>query len=66
MMDVSTAAYFLGTSPKAVRAKVERRLIPFRRCAGRIVFLRRELEAWMDALDGCPLDEALVNVRERQ
>jgi hypothetical protein len=65
MMDVATAAYFLGTTPKAVRTKVERRLIPFRRCVGRIVFLRHELESFMNALEGCPLDEALANVKER-
>lgn len=65
MMDVATAAHFLGTTPKAVRAKVDRRLIPFRRCAGRIVFIRKELEEFLNALYGCPLDEALANVRER-
>ena len=64
-MDVASAAAFLGESEKAVRAQVARRLIPFRRCGGRIVFLRYELEAFLNALEGCPLEEALLNVKER-
>jgi hypothetical protein len=65
MMDVATTAYFLGTTPKAVRTKIERRLIPVRRCGGRIVIIRHELEEFMNALEGCPLEEALANVKER-
>lgn len=33
---------------------------------GRIVFLRSELEAWLASLEGCPLNEALANMKERQ
>jgi hypothetical protein len=65
-LDVRGGAAFIGMSEKAIRGKVDRRLIPFRRLGGRIVFLRHELEAWLIALDGCPLDEALTNARERQ
>ncbi|MEK6801909.1 MAG: helix-turn-helix domain-containing protein [Nitrospirota bacterium] len=64
-LDVRAAAAFLGISEKAMRARVTRRLVPFRRLGerGRIVFLRAELEAFLSALDGCPLDEALANLR---
>lgn len=65
VMDVTTAASFIGTTEKAIRGQVSRRLIPFRRLNGRIVFLRSELETWLTSLDGCPLDEALANAKER-
>jgi hypothetical protein len=66
MLSVGVAASFIGESEKTIYGQVARRLIPFRRCGGRIVFLRHELEAWMNALEGCPLEEALANVKERQ
>ena len=64
-LDVREGAAFVGISEKAMRGKVERRLIPFRRMSGRIIFIRSELEAWLDSLEGCLLDEALANVKER-
>lgn len=66
LMDVYTAASFVGVTEKGIRGKVSRRLIPFRRLGGRVVFIRAELESYLSALDGCPLDEALANMRERQ
>ncbi len=65
VMDVMAAATFIGTTEKTIRGQVGRRLIPFRRLGGRIVFIRSELEAWLTSLDGCPLDEALANMKER-
>ena len=65
LMDVHTAASFVGVTEKDIRGKVSRRLLPFRRLGGRIVFIRRELESYLSALDGCPLEEALMNMRER-
>ena len=66
MLDLHGGAEFCGWTEKAMRGKVERRLVPFRRVGGRIVFIRRELEAFMTALPGCSLDEALSNVHARQ
>jgi hypothetical protein len=65
-LDVRSGAAFVGISEKAIRGRVERRLIPFRRMSGRIIFLRSELESWLNSLEGCPLEEALANVKERQ
>jgi hypothetical protein len=45
---------------------IERRLIPFRRLGGRIVFLRSELDAWLQALPGCAPGEARRNAEERR
>jgi|JI10StandDraft_1071094.scaffolds.fasta_scaffold1763054_2 hypothetical protein len=65
VMDVTAAAGFIGTTEKTIRGQVSRRLIPFRRLGGRIVFVRQEIEAWLASLEGCRLDEALANMKER-
>ena len=65
-LDVRSAAALIGGSEKQTRALVERRLIPFRRLGGRIVFLRTELEQWLASLDGCTLEEAKETLRVRQ
>jgi len=65
-LDVRHAAALLGLSEKATRARVARRLIPFRKLGGRVVFLRIELEAWLSSLPGCTATEARANVEQRQ
>lgn len=66
VLDVRTAAAFLGTTEKTVRGMIERKLIPFKRCGARIIFIRAELEAWLSGLDGCSLDEARSNLEARR
>ena len=65
ILDLATAAAFLGLTHKTLRARVARRMVPFRRWGGRICFLRSDLIAFITALDGCQLDEALTNERDR-
>lgn len=65
ILDVSAAAVFLGISEKGLRARVARRMIPFKRWGGRVCFLRAELLDFLRSLDGCRVDEALQNGRER-
>jgi hypothetical protein len=66
LLDVRRAALFLGLSEDALRARVARRVVPFRRLVGRVVFLRSELEQFVATLPGCSLDEALREVAERK
>ena len=65
-VDVRGASVFLGGTEKQTRGLVERRLIPFKRLGGRIIFLRAELEAWLSNLDGCTLAEAKTNLEMRR
>jgi len=58
-LDTKTAAEFLGRSPAAVRNLVMRRAIPFRKPGGRLVFLRSELERWIQTAPGLTLTEFL-------
>ncbi len=65
MMDVERGAAFLGLPPKGIRARAERGIIPYRRLGGRLVFLKTELEEFLQALDGVNLHQALGNLTER-
>ncbi len=65
ILDVASAAVFLGISEKSLRARVARRMIPFRRWGGRVCFLRSELLEFLHSLDGCRVDEALQSGRGR-
>ena len=65
LLDVRGAAALLGTTERALRARVSRRVVPFRKFSGRIVFLRTELEQFLTNLPGCSLDEARENLALR-
>lgn len=63
MLDVAGAADFIGVTPNGIRARVARHRIPYRRDHGRIVFLKAELEVFMQALPvGCSVEDALACV----
>src|SRR5262245_23852843 len=66
VLDVAAGAAFLGTTEKAVRARVARRLLPHRRLNGRVVMLRGELLAFLDALPGISTVQALANIAQRE
>jgi excisionase family DNA binding protein len=51
-LNTNEAALFLGRTPKAIRRMVDRGQIPFRRWGKRIVFVREELEEFVNALPG--------------
>lgn len=61
VLDVAACAAFLGTTEIAIRARVRRRQLPFRRFGRRIVFLRAELTAYLAALPGCRPPETLLD-----
>ena len=65
LLDVATAAALLGTTPKGIRARIARRTIPFKRLGGRLVFIRAELESFVENLDGCSVSEARANLESR-
>ena len=65
-LDVSSTAEFFGMTEKGIRKRVERRMIPFRKWGGRIVFVKEELEKFVDSLPGCSLDEAQINEEKKR
>jgi len=57
LLDVRAAAAFLGVTEKMLRARVARHQVPFRVWGGRVVFVRAELDRFLDQLPGCSLNE---------
>jgi len=49
-------ADFLGKTPGAIRNLVMRRLIPYRKPGGRLIFLRSEIEKWVEKAPGLKLE----------
>ena len=57
VLDTARVAKLIHRTPGAVRALVMRRRIPFRKPGGRLVFIKREIEAWIDMSPGVRLDD---------
>lgn len=56
-LSTEECAEFLGRSPGAIRNLVMRRAIPYRKPGGRLMFLRTELQAWVESAPGVRLEE---------
>jgi predicted DNA-binding transcriptional regulator AlpA len=66
LLDVNQVAALLNISSKAVRCRIEQRLLPHRRWGGSVIFLRAEIEHFfIKALPGVTLDEARANTEAR-
>jgi len=52
VLTVEDVAILLGRTPKAVRRMVERGQLPYRKLGRRVLFLRAELEEFLNALPG--------------
>lgn len=61
VLDVAACAALLGMTEKAIRLRVDRRQLPFRRFGRRIIFLRSELLRYLDTLPGCRPQETLLD-----
>lgn len=51
-MSTKDAGAYLDRSPGAIRNLVNRRAIPFRKVGGRLLFLRSEIDRWIDQAPG--------------
>jgi excisionase family DNA binding protein len=56
-LSTEECAELIGRSPGAVRNLVLRRRIPFRKPGGRLLFLRSELERWIDHSPGVKIED---------
>jgi len=65
-LNVRQVAIWLGWSEKKVRSHVERQTIPYRKIGGRIVFIRSDLENFLNFLPGISVEEATKNLERRQ
>jgi hypothetical protein len=65
LRDIPSQARWEGVTDKAVRSRVARGLIPYRRLGGRIVFLADEVDAFLRQLPGVTAEQALENCVRR-
>ena len=65
ILDVAMQARGWGITEKALRSQVARKLIPYRRLGGRIVFLRDEVAAFLRQLPGVTAEQAIENIAAR-
>lgn len=67
LLDVRACASFLGCSERTVRSWVRRGLLPYRqtRKQTRVMFVRAELERFVEQLPGVSMRDALANHRAR-
>ena len=56
-LNTAEAGELIRRSPPAMRNLVMRKQIPFRKVAGRLVFIRSELEKWVEGSPGVRLEE---------
>lgn len=66
LLDVATASALLGCSERSLRARVRRKLVPYRKLDQRVVFRRDELQQFIDDLPGCSLEQARENAAARR
>lgn len=66
LLDVRRAAAILGETENALRARVARRTVPYRKLGGRIVFIRAELERFIEKLPGVTAETALRAIAGRR
>lgn len=57
IMNTEEVGEFLGRTPGAIRNMTMRKVIPFRKASGRLVFFRREIVAWIDQSPGVHLED---------
>jgi len=65
LLDVTSAAKLLGLTPKALRRRIDRRTIPFKKLGRRIMFVQEELWEFIATLEGCSCEEANTNLTQR-
>jgi hypothetical protein len=67
VLDAAAAAKHYGGTERLWYSRAARRLVPFRKWGGRLVFLRSELDRFFsESLSGCSLEEAQANDMARR
>lgn len=58
-LTVPQAATYLGLTERALWKRIARQEVPYRRWSGRVLLIVKELDAFIAALDGCSVAQAL-------
>jgi hypothetical protein len=65
-LDIDQLSNYIHRSKGAIRNLVLRRAIPFRKPAGRLIFLKEEIDQWVHNAPGKKLDEILDNQWDKE
>ncbi len=65
-LTVAEAAERLGITERAVRQRINRKQLPFRRMNRRVFVPEDDLNRFLEALPGCSVEEALEEMELRQ
>jgi excisionase family DNA binding protein len=65
-MTVDELALYIKRSRGAIRNLVLRRVIPYRKPAGRLIFLKEEIDQWVQDAPGKKLEEIQNNLWDRE
>jgi excisionase family DNA binding protein len=57
VFSVKQAAEFLGCSQQAIYKMVYRKRLPHRRLGGKVIFLKKEIEQYLNQLPGLTVEE---------
>jgi hypothetical protein len=62
-LGVKEAAAYLNWTEQALRARIARRQVPFRRLGSRIIFIPRELDQFLAVLEGVSVEQAVERMK---
>jgi predicted DNA-binding transcriptional regulator AlpA len=65
-MDIEELSSYLKRSKGAIRNLVLRRAIPYRKPAGRLIFLKEEIDQWVQMAPGKSLEEIKNDLCEKE
>jgi len=66
LMDVRACSELIGGTEDQIRSRAAHGLLPYRKWAGRVVFLRPEIMEFLEALPGVSLADARANAAARR
>ena len=61
VLDMTDAAYYLHMTEVALRELVKQGQVPYKKRGDKLMFVIRDLDAWLDALPGVSVKQALAN-----
>jgi excisionase family DNA binding protein len=66
ILSVRQAAEFFGTTEKAIRRRIEGGKLPYRKMGTKVVFIKSDLERFVERLPGLSPRDAEANLRAKE
>ena len=56
-LNTNECAKYLSRTPKAIRELAFRKAIPYRKPGGRLLFMKEEIDIWIESSEGLSLED---------